>query len=155
VISGSTVLINSGGAAGSGSGSSPTSAEDAKQAKPTKPDLADNAKPGLKSSPPILPAPPPPNAKPGPPPKPAPPPTPPPKKDEPPKKLHWVKFQVLDDETGKPLSGVVLKIKLPNGSIGQYSTDSSGMISFDPVDPGTCDIQKMIDSDALEVVRVE
>src|SRR5262245_29066414 len=65
VIQGKVVLINSGGAAGVGAGSSPASAEDAKQAQPTKPDLADDAKPGLKSAPAALPAPPPPNIKPG------------------------------------------------------------------------------------------
>jgi type VI secretion system secreted protein VgrG len=152
VIEGKIVLINSGGAAGSGSGSSPTSPEDAKQASPTTPDMADDAKPGLVSGPAVLPTPPPPNTKPGAPPQPPP---PPPKKDEPVKKTHWVKFQVLDADTEKPLAGVQLKIKLPNGTEGQYSTDSNGMISFDPVDPGTCDIQKMIDTDALEVVSVE
>jgi hypothetical protein len=114
--------------------------------------MADDAKPGLVSGPAVLPTPPPPNTKPGAPPQPPP---PPPKKDEPVKKTHWVKFQVLDADTEKPLAGVQLKIKLPNGTEGQYSTDSNGMISFDPVDPGTCDIQKMIDTDALEVVSVE
>jgi type VI secretion system secreted protein VgrG len=56
-IQGTMVLINSGGAPGSGSGSSPTSPEepaapdDAQEAKPTKPALADNAKTGQKSAP--------------------------------------------------------------------------------------------------------
>src|SRR5262249_22956153 len=56
-ISGTMVLINSGGAAGSGSGSSPTSPEapaapeDAKVAKPTVPTKADNAVTGQKSAP--------------------------------------------------------------------------------------------------------
>lgn len=57
-INGSMVLINSGGAAGSGSGSKGVNAEDAKQAidpidakkaTPTKPTAADNAKTGRKS----------------------------------------------------------------------------------------------------------
>jgi type VI secretion system secreted protein VgrG len=56
-IQGTMVMINSGGAAGSGSGSSPTSPEDAdapddaKEAKPTKPDMADMSKTGQKSAP--------------------------------------------------------------------------------------------------------
>lgn len=49
-ISGTLVLINSGGAAGSGSGSSPTAPEDAKEAAPTEPAKADDAKSGQKSS---------------------------------------------------------------------------------------------------------
>jgi type VI secretion system secreted protein VgrG len=50
-IQGTMVMINSGGAAGSGSGSSPTAPQDAQQAKPTKPDEADDAVTGQKSAP--------------------------------------------------------------------------------------------------------
>lgn len=50
-IQGTMVLINSGGAAGSGSGSSPASPEDAKEADPTDPDAADDSKTGKKSLP--------------------------------------------------------------------------------------------------------
>jgi type VI secretion system secreted protein VgrG len=55
-IQGTMVLINSGGAAGSGSGASPASPndpdppDDAAEAKPTKPDVADDALSGKKSS---------------------------------------------------------------------------------------------------------
>jgi type VI secretion system secreted protein VgrG len=49
-ISGTMVLINSGGAAGSGSGSSPDAPEDAKEAAPTEPAKADNAQSGQKSA---------------------------------------------------------------------------------------------------------
>jgi len=56
-IQGTLVMINSGGAAGSGTGASPTAPqdaaapEDAKEAKPTKPTLADDSKSGYKSAP--------------------------------------------------------------------------------------------------------
>jgi type VI secretion system Vgr family protein len=50
-IQGTMVLINSGGAAGSGSGSSPATPKDAKEAKPTEPTVADDAKTGQKSAP--------------------------------------------------------------------------------------------------------
>jgi len=49
-IQGTMVLINSGGAAGSGSGSSPEAPQAAKEASPTEPDRADNSKSGSKSS---------------------------------------------------------------------------------------------------------
>ncbi len=55
-IVGSMVMINSGGAAGSGPGAQPTAAQDAmdpqdaKPANPTKPDEADDSKTGVKSS---------------------------------------------------------------------------------------------------------
>jgi len=49
-INGTTVLINSGGAAGSGAGSSPTAPTDAAQAQPTEPNEAENAQPGQVSA---------------------------------------------------------------------------------------------------------
>ena len=51
VIQGTTVLINSGGAAGAGSGSSPAAPQDAQEAQPTEPDKADDHKTGQKSTP--------------------------------------------------------------------------------------------------------
>ncbi|MBV8417528.1 MAG: type VI secretion system tip protein VgrG, partial [Verrucomicrobia bacterium] len=49
-IQGTMVMINSGGAAGSGSGSSPEPAQDPAKANPTKPDEADDSKSGQKSA---------------------------------------------------------------------------------------------------------
>jgi type VI secretion system secreted protein VgrG len=49
-IQGTLVMINSGGAAGSGSGSSPTSPQDPAEANPTQPDEADDSKSGQKSA---------------------------------------------------------------------------------------------------------
>jgi type VI secretion system secreted protein VgrG len=48
-IQGTQVLINSGGAAGSGSGSNPLSPGKAKEAKPVSPTVADDSKTGFKS----------------------------------------------------------------------------------------------------------
>jgi type VI secretion system secreted protein VgrG len=50
-IQGILVNINSGGAAGAGSGSSPASPQDAKEAAPDEPKPADNSKTGQKSTP--------------------------------------------------------------------------------------------------------
>ena len=50
-IQGTMVNINSGGAAGVGSGSSPTAPEDPQEAAPTEPAPADNSKTGQKSAP--------------------------------------------------------------------------------------------------------
>ena len=52
-IQGTLVNINSGGAAGVGSGSSPTEPTDAEEASPTEPDVAhqDEPKSGQKSTP--------------------------------------------------------------------------------------------------------
>ncbi|MHC4406967.1 MAG: hypothetical protein ACYTG0_45705 [Planctomycetota bacterium] len=75
---------------------------------------------------------------------------PPPESDE----LTWIKFEVVYDETGDPVKGVTLKVKLPDGSIRNATTDASGMIEFRDILHGTCDIERMIDSDTLEVVAV-
>lgn len=50
-ITGTMVLINSGGAAGAGSGAKPEAPKDAKEAKPTEPTKADDSKTGHKSCP--------------------------------------------------------------------------------------------------------
>jgi hypothetical protein len=67
----------------------------------------------------------------------------------------WIKFKVVDDETGEPIPDVKLEVRLPNGNAREYSTRPDGMIEVDEIDPGTCDILKMTDEQALEVVRVE
>ena len=50
-IQGILVKINSGGAAGSGSGCSPESPADAQQASPTEPSMAWDSASGMKSAP--------------------------------------------------------------------------------------------------------
>jgi type VI secretion system secreted protein VgrG len=50
-IVGTMVMINSGGAAGSGPGANPQAPKDAQQAKPTKPTAADDSASGVKSAP--------------------------------------------------------------------------------------------------------
>ena len=66
----------------------------------------------------------------------------------------WVKFEVLDDETGQPVQGVTLAVKLPDGTTKKSKTDGSGMIEFRDILPGTCSIESMTDSDALEVLSI-
>ena len=68
--------------------------------------------------------------------------------------LAWVGFQVVDDETNQPVSGVALKVKLPNGELRDLTTDGSGKIDVRDIQPGSCTIEKMVDDRALEVVRV-
>jgi hypothetical protein len=68
--------------------------------------------------------------------------------------LSWVGFRVVDDETDQPVSGVALKVKLPNGEVRDFTTDGSGRIDVRDIQPGSCTIEKMIDDRALEVVRV-
>lgn len=66
----------------------------------------------------------------------------------------WIKFRVVEDETGQPVSGVTLKVKLPTGEIWDFTTDGNGEIEIKDIPSGTCAIMKMTDADALEVVQV-
>jgi hypothetical protein len=66
----------------------------------------------------------------------------------------WIKFEILDDETGQPIQGVTLAVKLPDGTIKNSKTDGSGMIEIRDIDPGSCSIESMTDSDALEVLSI-
>jgi len=68
--------------------------------------------------------------------------------------LQWIAFRVIDDATEKPQSGVQLKIKLPTGEVREFTTDGDGRIRIDGLQPGSCDIEKMLDDQAFEVVRV-
>jgi hypothetical protein len=77
-------------------------------------------------------------------------PPPPPPKDE----KTWVTFEVLDNETGKPVPGVTLEIKLPDGTTKKSKTDGSGLIEIKNITSGSCSIESMTDSDALEVLSI-
>jgi len=78
--------------------------------------------------------------------------TPPPEPEE--AEKTWIKFEVLDEESGQPVPGVTLAVKLPDGAITKATTDGSGVIEFRNIDPGTCSIESMTDSDALEVLSI-
>lgn len=117
-ISGPTVLINSGGAAGSGSAVGPCG--------PTAPDApaeADNDKPGKKmqlekqsyerkkskST------------------------------KEDPKKKSWIKLKMIDEE-GKPVPGEAYEIKTSDGKIRSGSLNNKGEAHIKGIEPGNCDV---------------
>jgi hypothetical protein len=68
--------------------------------------------------------------------------------------LHWIAVRVVDDETDEPLSGVPLKIELPDGRVVTRKTGGDGAVHFSDLEDGTCSIVEMPDEDALEVVSV-
>ena len=67
---------------------------------------------------------------------------------------HWIKLQIVDDDTNEPVEGVPLKIKLPTGEVKEFKSDKNGTVEVKGVPEGTWDIEEMLDSDALEVVEV-
>src|SRR5262245_54139069 len=68
--------------------------------------------------------------------------------------LQWIEFRVLDDDTDEPYGGVQLELKLTTGEVRQFTTDGAGRIRIDGIPAGSCDVQKMLDDLALEVVKV-
>ena len=83
---------------------------------------------------------------------------PPPAKEEPPPAKNektWIKFEIVDEDTGKPVCGVTLKVKLPDGQSRNATSNAAGLIEITNIPPGTCDIERMVDSDTLEVVSIQ
>lgn len=130
-ITGTMVMINSGGAAGSGPGSNPVP-----PTEPKKAEIADNANPGSLSesyksqraamSPaeqasinaPWHDA----------------------KSDENKEKKSWIEI-VLEDENGKPVPGEAYRITLPDGTtLAEGTLDEKGFARVDNIDPGTCKV---------------
>ena len=68
---------------------------------------------------------------------------------------YWIAFQVIDDEANEPMSGIRLKVKLPTGAVNEYTTNADGLVRIDNLPSGTCDIEEIFSSYALEIVQVE
>jgi len=66
----------------------------------------------------------------------------------------WIRFRVVDDATGKPVAGVTLTMKLPDGKTQDVTSGGDGVIEVKGMPAGTCDIQKMSDSEGWEVVQI-
>jgi hypothetical protein len=67
---------------------------------------------------------------------------------------NWFKIQVLDDETGNPVAGVPLMLKLPGREPEEFTTNSDGKVEVSDLPEGTVDILEMDDEEAYEVVSV-
>lgn len=70
------------------------------------------------------------------------------------KQKTFIKFVVLDQRTGKPVPGVKLTVKLTDASVVQQETGADGMLEFNGIDPGSCDLQRITDQLALEVNKL-
>jgi hypothetical protein len=66
----------------------------------------------------------------------------------------WIRFRVIDDATDQPVAGVTLTLKLPDGKTQDVTSGDDGVIELKGLPSGTCDIQKMSDSEAWEVVQI-
>lgn len=84
-------------------------------------------------------------------------PTPPPEPEPPPPtdEKTWIKFEILDEKSGKPVPGVTLKVKLPNGESRNVTSNAAGVIEITDIPPGTCEIERMTDNQTFEVVSIQ
>ncbi|MCC7497231.1 MAG: type VI secretion system tip protein VgrG [Bryobacterales bacterium] len=65
-------------------------------------------------------------------------------------KTHWVEVEFIDD-AGQPLPGVSYEVKLPDGSVSSGTTDEKGVGKITNIDPGNCEISfPNLDQDAWE-----
>lgn len=55
-------------------------------------------------------------------------------------KRHWVEFKVVDDQTGDPVEGAVLNVKLPDGTTETLTTDAGGYIEINDCMRGQCEL---------------
>lgn len=65
----------------------------------------------------------------------------------------WVTFQVVDDETGMPVPGVPLRLHLPDGTTGRYTTDADGTVHLADLPAGVCALEEVCDEEGVEIVQ--
>ncbi len=52
----------------------------------------------------------------------------------------WIKIKIVDDASGKPVSGVALMLTLPDGTTAKHTSGKDGLVFVDGLDEGTCDV---------------
>lgn len=62
---------------------------------------------------------------------------------------HMISLQIVDDVTDEPISGVKLRIKLPNGSTQPATSDGAGTVRVSNVPPGNVEVRSVIDGATL------
>lgn len=78
-----------------------------------------------------------------------------PASSEKPSSQQWISLQLLDDDTGAPIAGVELRLRLPDGSVGTFATNGQGVVRLDDFPEGTIDLEDVADTEGFEVVRFE
>ncbi len=64
----------------------------------------------------------------------------------------WIKFQVVYDDTGLPVSGVQLIVTYPDGTSKGHWTFEDGMVEITDIPRGEYAIKSMVYSDSFEVI---
>ncbi|TWT42099.1 hypothetical protein RAS1_32270 [Phycisphaerae bacterium RAS1] len=70
----------------------------------------------------------------------------------------WIKFKVVNNDDGAPLSGILLKVTQPNGRRFDFTTRPDGVVEVDEIDAGacgvTCDLTDARITDTYDFVAV-
>ena len=61
--------------------------------------------------------------------------------------LHWVKFKLQDDK-GRAMANVVVKVKLPDGTFEEAVSDATGLIYIKNLKPGNCSLDLSFEGEA-------
>jgi type VI secretion system secreted protein VgrG len=65
-------------------------------------------------------------------------------------KPHWIEIELVDED-GKPVPGEEYAITLPNGSVASGTLNEKGFVHIDGIDPGSCKVTfPNLDKDAWE-----
>jgi hypothetical protein len=64
----------------------------------------------------------------------------------------WIKFQVLHDDTGLPVSDVQLTIRYPDGTSKEHWIRESGLVELTGIPSGAYAIERAVHSDTFEVI---
>lgn len=62
----------------------------------------------------------------------------------------WIKIKVVDDETGEPVSGVMLTIKKTDSKMTTRNTRADGTIEIDQMISGSCELSCDLEGASLE-----
>ncbi|MQA92257.1 MAG: hypothetical protein GEU90_18860 [Gemmatimonas sp.] len=65
---------------------------------------------------------------------------------------HWITFRLVDDDTGKPVASVKLRVKAPDGTVATHRTGADGVVHIAQLIAGTCDLEEVLDQRAFEVL---
>jgi hypothetical protein len=69
---------------------------------------------------------------------------------QPSKKIHWVKFRVIDEKSGLPISGIVLTIRLSGNRHIESTTDRQGLVAVSDLDDTTCSVTSSLKHATLD-----
>lgn len=69
--------------------------------------------------------------------------------------IPWIEFQVVHHGTREPVADATLRLRMPDGAVGTYTTDADGIVHLADCPAGPCDLEVVLDEVEAEVVAFE